>query len=381
MVVILRSLHIVRYEQFADVPEIRFSDAENVIIGANGAGKTPRFGVNGELRARHPAMKFQCEMQIKSEGQEARVSFDGEKTAFTVHDEVIHSARPESPYAPFNVFFVWAKNRLNSSRQFFANVLFHLSSSGRARRITESDEEFRVLEGGGGVEDGASVIRKDFLSLKPWWLASILGPLGMAADISEGIRYPQEPPLSQDPANHTDALHYALGFILEKFNATRITFKLKPVRRGPAAMDFEAEGVDVAIKFNSGLELAGSQLTFGQRRFIACLLVNAVPDRLVKYPAIIDEIDNGLHPELLEALMVYFHGRQSIFSTHNTLALDYVSFNSQEDIRLKIHQCVREADGRQIVNAYDEQTAQEVYEKVEVGLLSPSQVLLSGGLW
>jgi hypothetical protein len=138
------------------------------------------------------------------------------------------------------------------------------------------------------------------------------------------------------------------------------------------------KGFEVRLKFTSGAEYTDSGLTFGQRRFLLmALLLIFRPS----FPAFIDEIDNGLHPRLVEAALNLLSERQSFFTSHNKIVVDYINYDSADDIRRKIHICRRDATGRQTVDTISESHAQEVYEKVAVGIMHPSDVLLVEGLW
>ncbi|HEY0137064.1 MAG TPA: AAA family ATPase, partial [Nannocystis sp.] len=98
-------------------------------------------------------------------------------------------------------------------------------------------------------------------------------------------------------------------------------------------------------------------------------------------PILIDEVDNGLHPRLVETLLQLLAGRQSFLASHNKIVIDYTNFDGPEDVRRKIHIVQRAKDGRQSVLVLDDETARAVYDKIEVAIQSPSDVLLAEGLW
>jgi hypothetical protein len=140
----------------------------------------------------------------------------------------------------------------------------------------------------------------------------------------------------------------------------------------------ECRGLGIRVRFLDGTELADTELTFGQRRFLyAGLMLIARPDA----PFLMDEVDNGLHPRLIETLLQLLAGRQLFLASHNKLIIDYTNFAGPEDVQKKIHVVERGDDGRQTVRTFDEETARTVYEKIAVAIQSPSEVLLAEGLW
>lgn len=140
----------------------------------------------------------------------------------------------------------------------------------------------------------------------------------------------------------------------------------------------ECRGLGLRVCFLDGTELADTELTFGQRRFLyAGLMLLTHP----LAPFLMDEVDNGLHPRLIETLLDLLVGRQLFLASHNKLIIDYTNFAGPEDVQKKIHVVERGDDGRQTVRTFDEETARTVYEKISVAIQSPSEVLLAEGLW
>ncbi len=69
-------------------------------------------------------------------------------------------------------------------------------------------------------------------------------------------------------------------------------------------------------------------LSYGQKRLLSLLyFLKASPHHLVA-----DEMVNGLHHEWIEVLMEKIRGRQTFLSSQNPLLLDYMEFDSAEEV-------------------------------------------------
>ena len=150
----------------------------------------------------------------------------------------------------------------------------------------------------------------------------------------------------------------------------------KIVRQEKSAV--RCRGVGFVCEFLNGNKVAESELTFGQRRYLYGGLVSLLrPGSAV----LVDEIDNGMHPRLIETLLKLWEERQVMLVSHNKLVIDYVNFAGPEDVQRKLHIVQRGEDGRQSVKVLDAEEANEVYRKIAVAIQSPSDVLRAEGLW
>ncbi len=430
----LRWLQIHRYEQFNPV-RIEFSEHENLILGVNGAGKTRLLKLLrailsmdfGELRGQPFDVEFEL-LTVRSRNAESPVTIRGR-----VYDEMLVSADGPGDFpgsmprqgvslaatlvyeSEDTKFTCELKNGEMSVREVngaFEEVVsyrgegallppFRRSDTSETARkildmypicesafVSEADQEFQVLTRELEYAVFLAATRKDRkISIDP---AERLGRLFshdlfpfifmvvsvMDRDsISTGLppfafvsrSSVQEGALRQ--AELQDRIWGAIG-------AQNVQFVPNVVREKDNLI--ECRGLGLRVRFVDGTEMIDSELTFGQRRFLyAGLMLMAHPSA----PFLMDEVDNGLHPRLVETLLNLLAGRQIFLASHNKLVIDYTSFDGPEDVQKKIHVVDRGEDGRQTVRTFDDVTARSVYEKIAVAIQSPSEVLLAEGLW
>lgn len=156
------------------------------------------------------------------------------------------------------------------------------------------------------------------------------------------------------------------------------TIKLVPKVVRLEQMEVHCRGIGFECEFLDGTRMAETELTFGQRRYLYGGIISLMhPGAAV----LVDEIDNGMHPRLLETLLKLWQDRQVFLVSHNKLVIDYTNFAGPDDVQRKVHIVRRGEDGRQTVDALAEDVANEVFNKIDVGIQSPSDVLRAEGLW
>lgn len=418
----LKRLKIHRYEEFVDVPWIEFSPHENVILGINGAGKTRLLRlISAVLNFNYTdllAHDFDVEFELTFS------SWSQDRTAIKMHGWVRSDDESPNPGVP-------RPEALGRGRQ----LIIKIGASDAEHRVTyDSDRTGSTLQFDGEPTTVArtpaagAVIPWEHIDLSKNTRMAALWPIFIAfyareddrdfQSLTTGVHFqlrqdtrPRIPVISETgnlpPFFVATLVHLLAGLTTQKarerlvfdegysfpgavdegasgqfqpmlaaLSAESMTLSPKIVHSNGDLLD--CQGFEVNLKFTSGAEYTDNGLTFGQRRFLLmALLLLFRPS----YPALIDEIDNGLHPRLVEAVLNLMSGRQSFLTSHNKLVIDYINYDSADDIRRKIHICRRDATGRQTVDALSETAAQEVYEKVAVGIMHPSDVLLNEGLW
>lgn len=419
----LRRLKIHRYEEFVDVPWIVFSPHENVILGINGAGKTrllrlisavlnfnyadllaQDFDVEFELTyLGRPRDTTVVEMQGRIHSEELSPSSDtrGSELLGTRRQLGVMLAAASADHR-----LVLTQDRTGSALQFdgVRTTVTRTSSPGDPipwDHIADMKDPqlSALLPGSTGFytreddRDFQALIRDVQFRLKPGKRAQIpyvestgdVPPLLVATLVTQlaylldsekmrdGLRFTPDYAFPAFPGEGAPPGSFLP--LLSALGAESLALRPKVVQANGV---LHCKGFEVRLKFTSGAEYTDSGLTFGQRRFLLmALLLIFRPS----FPAFIDEIDNGLHPRLVEAALNLLSERQSFFTSHNKIVVDYINYDSADDIRRKIHICRRDATGRQTVDTISESHAQEVYEKVAVGIMHTSDVLLVEGLW
>lgn len=429
----LRWLQIHRYEQF-DPVRIEFSEHENLILGVNGAGKTRLLKLLravlsldfGELRGQSFDVEFEL-MTARARDAESPVAIRGRVKNETVSADDLGDLpgsilRPGMSLAAKMVFAskdttftCELKNEEMTFREIHgayeetvsyrgAGVLHpsfrHSDTSETARKVldaspscssafvSEADQEFQILTreleysaiSTGGPKDRmvAVDLNDQFGRLISLDLFSVILMASLVMDHDAGSTgLPPSPYLSQAGVQTIRlTLTEQLTRVCEALRAECVRYFLNVVREKGEMI--ECRGLGIRVRFVDGTEVADSELTFGQRRFLyAGLMLLARPSA----PFLMDEVDNGLHPRLVETLLNLLAGRQLFLASHNKLLIDYTNFHGPEDVQKKIHVVERGDDGRQTVRTFDDETARTVYEKIAVAIQSPSEVLLAEGLW
>lgn len=424
----LRWLQIHRYEQFNPV-RIEFSEHENLILGVNGAGKTRLLKLLrailsmdfGELRAQPFDVEFEL-LTVRSEKAKRSVTIRGRVQAVVASVEVpddFPSAMPREGMSLAAMLEVESENTKiscelkngemtvrESSGAFEEKVPYrgallppfrHSNMSEMVRKafsmhpvcesvfLSEADQEFQILTREVEYSVEGTLDRRNVSIAYAERLGKLLmhDLLPLIFEVlsnpdqgpgSKAIRFPfgarQE---LRDGAVGQDKI---LTGIYRAIRAQDVRYFPNVVREKGENLD--CRGLGLRVRFVDGTEVVDSELTFGQRRFLyAGLMLMAHPSA----PFLMDEVDNGLHPRLVETLLNLLAGRQIFLASHNKLVIDYTNFDGPEDVQKKIHVVDRGEDGRQTVRTFDDATARSVYEKIAVAIQSPSEVLLAEGLW
>lgn len=418
----LKRLKIHRYEQFVDVPWIEFSPHENVILGINGAGKTRLLALLEAVLSFDYRAFLRDEIDVEFELAYAYYGLEG--GTVTARGRVIcrggkasalaqpgHSPRLGADDGATHLSSKLEMRGVDSVVTMEINgleVVVHLDGAvvnetwrvlpGRAwpfgkgelgrelspffpaieaLHISPDDREFIRLTEAAKYTLGARDLQISVDVDTGSEVSIIFGLMQNWARLSAHERE-SGLHLDRNSSQATEGLssREVLPGLLDAIAGRSLTVRPQIVRE--SASTLECEGVELRLRFTSGVEVRDSGLTFGQRRFLMIALL-VLFDELS--PLMIDEVDNGLHPRLLESVFKLLPGRQSFLVSHNKSVVDLLNYESAEDLRQRIHVCRRDEAGNQTVDTLDEATAQEVFEKISVGIMHPSDVLLVEGLW
>lgn len=122
-----------------------------------------------------------------------------------------------------------------------------------------------------------------------------------------------------------------------------------------------------------------SNLSYGEKRLLAFFAMSDASDILI-----VDELINGLHHDWIRACLSELGGRQAFLTSQNPLLLDYLEFESAEDVRLGFVLCERATSKDTTELIWRNPTAEEASEffaAYETGLQSVSEILISKGFW
>jgi energy-coupling factor transporter ATP-binding protein EcfA2 len=418
-------LHIHEYEQFDDV-RIRFSPRENLILGVNGAGKTSllklilailsldfsdlssqAFDVGFELQtvsagvvdgdelcvsgrvtnARSaaqsenenapfgPQMELGAVISYQSIEALIRTEIRGNEISYYQGDSSVAVAKALLPGRSLSL----KPNLPGFQDPAFREIIRKLYPRCEGSYLGPSDGEFQALSQDVSFTSDGSELTIDTTAgnlgrALLWNLFPLLLNIGRLdrARFKEGLNLAAEGTLP-------------LPIAIEAVDFQRLfaplgvrTVRLVPNITREKEKKFECKGIDMRVEFLDGTTLSGSGLTFGQKRYLYAGIVFALHPG---DPVLVDELDNGLHPGLIAALLDSWQDRQLFLVSHNKLVIDHTNFSGPKDAQDKIHIVRRAEDGRQSVTALDEATAQDIYDKIAVAIQSPSDVLSAEGLW
>jgi energy-coupling factor transporter ATP-binding protein EcfA2 len=129
-----------------------------------------------------------------------------------------------------------------------------------------------------------------------------------------------------------------------------------------------------------GEEISHELLSYGQKRLLAFFAhADASPDVVIA-----DELVNGLHHEWISACLNEIGDRQAFLTSQNPLLLDFLRFESVEEVRRTFILCERasNAPGAQLIwRNPTEDEAESFFAAYQTGIQRVSDILLTKGLW
>lgn len=127
---------------------------------------------------------------------------------------------------------------------------------------------------------------------------------------------------------------------------------------------------------------AHTSLSYGEKRLLAFFALSDA----TKHIMIVDELVNGLHHEWIKACLDEIGTRQAFLTSQNPLLLDYLEFESAEDVQRGFVLCerIRSADkafAELIWRNPTQAEAAEFFAAYETGVQRVSDILISKGFW
>lgn len=129
-----------------------------------------------------------------------------------------------------------------------------------------------------------------------------------------------------------------------------------------------------------GTILPLERLSFGQKRLVAFIYYLASSPHVV----IADELANGLHHAMIGDCFRRMGERQAFLATQNPLIMDFVDFQSAEDIRASLVRCRCDSHGAReemVWSHLSPEDAAEVFADYSVGIQHTHDILKVRGLW
>jgi len=207
----------------------------------------------------------------------------------------------------------------------------------------------------------------------------MLAPPTVVAAVLDAIRANQDAssvPVTAAPFLNTIAL--ALGFRSATLHVERS--EKSPIdQNGNWTADYGSFRFEFAR--HDGSVIDHKKLSYGQSRMLAFHYWLATYEGV----AVADELVNGLHHAWIANCVDALAGRQSFLTTQNPLLLDYLSFNSEEDVGESFILCTsafREGGTEHLRwENMNERNTHAFYKAYTAGIQHVSEILTSRGLW
>ena len=127
-----------------------------------------------------------------------------------------------------------------------------------------------------------------------------------------------------------------------------------------------------------GWKISEKLLSYGQKRILAFMHYLATTPSGV----IADELVNGLHHRWIRACFEALGPQQAFLTSQNPLLLDYLSFQSPEEVRSAFVLCRWEKGPEQMVwENMSQEAATDFFDSYKVGFQQVGELLQSKGLW
>jgi energy-coupling factor transporter ATP-binding protein EcfA2 len=127
-----------------------------------------------------------------------------------------------------------------------------------------------------------------------------------------------------------------------------------------------------------GWKISEKHLSYGQKRMLAFMVYLATTESV----AIADELVNGLHHHWIRACIEAMDQRQVFLTSQNPLLLDYLTFESPEEVRSKFILCRWDKDTEHMGwENMSQEAAEDFFASYKVGFQQVGELLQSKGLW
>lgn len=179
---------------------------------------------------------------------------------------------------------------------------------------------------------------------------------------------------------HDQVSFLADAVTLLGFKQARMILRLlsKDVRDGNE--EFLYSHFAFSFTFEDGSIITHDLLSYGQKRLLAFLYYAAANPDIV----IADELVNGLHYDWIEACLKAIRDRQAFLTSQNPVLLDFLPFQSAEEVQRTFILCRREVKDGHVQLSWQNmsaQSAESFFRSYKTEALQVSEILRARGLW
>ncbi|MEQ1507909.1 MAG: AAA family ATPase [Myxococcota bacterium] len=400
----LRRLEIHRFRGVAPGTVLEFTDGINVILGQNGTGKTTLLElISMIVRSNFSSLRgetFSVGFTLEVDDTTASVTLEARASTEPVDEKQLlarmrdPSARPESDSASWSYAVEVQDQRIavNSDgitvpERRIARINLDLFKPGFLDRLNAAfdlravDFPFtmpRFDEALGGFQ---GVVRPDRPTLLLFGSdGEVVGllPPGALRRLSE-----RSDPATPEELRLTRGDDPLFERVCSVLGVADLSVHPRYDRTDEHVTEYR--GFDLIVTLDEAdppTRVQHDYLSFGQKRMLAFLwTLSTIPDGVV----IADELVNGLHHQWIEACIAEIGDRQAFLATQNPLLLDFLTFDTVDDVRTTFVLCATtpRPDGRRGWSwrnlSADE--ASSFFRAHQVGIQHVNEILRTKGLW
>jgi hypothetical protein len=179
--------------------------------------------------------------------------------------------------------------------------------------------------------------------------------------------------------------HDQLPFLQEvvrllDFESAEAIIDLQESARAESGDKMSLSSLGFFFAHRGGWKISAKLLSYGQKRMLAFLYYLATMASV----AVADELVNGLHHRWIRAAIEALGQRQVFLTSQNPLLLDYLTFETPEQVRSTFILCRWEGEGAQAKMVWENMTqeaAEDFFDSYKVGFQQVGELLQAKGLW